>query len=256
MPHTLLDDIPNLVPTTIVKAISEVVGDGIQEIMNGLETTNSESALFWDLLNTELVKAFATGDCMAYKVKRGPWQMILLYEKESKCLFSIMREQRFKEIVAERPKRRKMSYLDMLTHTFNSDLQSQSTQLSLFSDAPLKKFEDEHLLKIQVEKLTKEIQEDSAVIQRYVLVLFDAKDYQLKSVRATMVDSNLNVVSEKKWTEYIDVQESVIMERLDGEEDGSSQFVSKLSLTAKGLEKKGKGSTDFRQQLQEEDNNA
>lgn len=82
----------------IVHSVSDAVGDKIKEDMAKLKTNNSEASRIWDFLNTDLCKFFNSGDCMAYSTKRGPWKMIMVYEKSTGYLYTFMREKRFSEI--------------------------------------------------------------------------------------------------------------------------------------------------------------
>lgn len=249
MSYTQLDNINETVIKKIVANMQEVIGDGIKEDMHHLKTSNSKASRVWDLLNTALLNNFNTPYCMSYDFKRGPWQMVMLYEKETGFLFTIMREKRFKEISSKIISRKNMHYIDMFVRHLNFDLQSNIEQISLFPHS----FNDETCLEERVNSLLRNLKEDGAIITRHVLVLFDIKFDELNSIRAVMVDRNLNIVVEQDWTKYIEVQESTVINKIFAENIISDKPTRGLELKAKALARKD--SSPLRQLESEQKNN-
>jgi uncharacterized protein DUF5986 len=166
------------------------------------------------LLNTDLCTKFNSPDCMAYKSNRGPWEMVMVYEKNSGFLYSIMREKRYKEIRDKIRKRKHMHYVDILVRHLNSDLISTTRQLSFIPNISVT-FEDQDKVAEAVQKLLKNLLEDDVVLKRHVLVLFEGTKFQLSSVRAVMVDSNLDIVVQEDWSKYISIEESIIVDKVE-----------------------------------------
>ncbi|WP_195986073.1 DUF5986 family protein [Clostridium sp. D33t1_170424_F3] len=220
----------------ITQCISDAVGDKIREDvrLHGLRTQNSTPTRIWDLLNTDLCRHFNSPDCMAYTSKRGPWEMILVYEKQSGFLYTFMREKRFAEIRAKVGKRRRMHYVDMLVRHLNSDLKAPIEQLSMFPTH----FDDEARLAESIQTLLANLLEDGAIVRRHVLVLFESARFVLTSVRAVMVDTNLNIVSEQNWSSSILVEESVIADQVKEPKDPANTPARGLKLTAKATARK------------------
>jgi len=171
---------------------------------------------------------------MAYTSKRGPWEMILVYEKQSGFLYTFMREKRFTEIRAKVGKRRRMHYVDMLVRHLNPDLRAPVGQMSMF---PVH-FDDETQLAESVRTLLANLLEDGAVVRRHVLVLFESARFILTSVRAVMVDTNLDIVIEQDWSNAISVEESVIAEQVDEPKNPANVPARGLKLTAKAAARK------------------
>ncbi|MCQ4638566.1 DUF5986 family protein [Anaerovorax odorimutans] len=227
-------DVDAKVVKEIVGIVNDSIGDRIKEDVRKqrLRTQNSTPTRIWDLLNTSLCEHFESDDCMSYITKRGPWQMVMLFEKKSGFLFTFMREKRFAQL-AQDSKRKNMHYLDMLTRHLNSDLQGSQNQMSLFE----KRFNDQDQLQEAIDKLLKDLHKDDAIIQRHILVLFESSHYVLNSVRAVMIDSNLDIVAEVDWSEHIVAEESTIV----GYTSGTSVMDSPtrgLKLTKKAAERK------------------
>ena len=75
---------PDLI-AKIVRCVEDAVGDDIQADIqrNDLQTRNSVPARIWDLLNTNVIKTLNTEDCTIAKAHRGPWEMLVIFEKSS-----------------------------------------------------------------------------------------------------------------------------------------------------------------------------
>lgn len=199
-----------LVAQKMVHIINDAVGDKIKKDMHGLKTTNSKPTRFWDILNTDLINSFASVDLMTYDTHRGPWQMIMIYEKSSGYLYTFMRESRYAELYNQTNKRKNMHYLDILSRHLNADLIFPYHQETLFPN----KFNDEDKLEKAVQSLIHNLQEDGAELKKHVLVLFESIEYDLTSVRAVMIDTSLNIVKSQDWSQYISAQESIISDNI------------------------------------------
>lgn len=219
----------------IVRCLEDAVGDRLKEDVqrNHLRTHNGDGGRVWDFINTGLCECFDGPDCMAGITKRGPWEMVLVYERESKRLFTFMREARFAAIQKDMPRRRRMHYLDMLARHLNSDLLAPG-QIGWFD----KTFADEDDLKELVGRLLSTLESDGVIIERHVLVLFESRGYQLTSVRAVMVDTNLNIAAEENWTSNIAAADSIIVDTVDDANAPANDPNHGLRLTRKAAARK------------------
>lgn len=220
-----------------VQCLSAAVGDRIKEDVrrNGLQTHLGDSGRIWDFLIDELHHSFESPDCKTYIVKRTR-QMACVYDRESRCFFTFMREDRFAEIQRQRPKRRRMHYLEMLAHYFNADLQAPFGQTSLFE----KEFDNQSDMHRVVDKMLWALRQDDATMERHVLVLFSSEDYQLTSVRAVMLDKNLDIAAEENWSGSIDISESVVVEAVENVAASTNDPNHGLQLTGKAIARKKK----------------
>lgn len=203
--------------TQIVECIASAVGDDIKEDIysHRLATQNSTPFRIWDLLNTKLCGAFQSSDCMAAPTKRGPWEMVVVYDKQSENLFTFMREKRYAELHESVNKRKAPHYVDALVRVLNAELLAPIGQTSLFQDNP--NLTDDETLSSIVQKVLNNLQIDSGLVRHHVLVLFESSHFELNSVRAIMVDSCLNIVTEQDWSSYIAFEESTIMEQVESQ---------------------------------------
>lgn len=225
---------PELI-SKIVRCVEEATGDDIRiDIQkNNLQTRNSVPARVWDLLNTNLINVLDIDECTIAKTKRGPWEMLVIFEKTTQCVFTFMREKRFEELKKQQRRRRNMHYVDMLSKQFNNDLLAEEKQLSLFEVS----FSDEDRLSELVQNLLSELHGEADIVKNHVLVLFETVGFQLTHIRAVMVTPSLDIAKDcnENWSQYISGYESAVVEKIETPESPSNQPSRGLSLKPKAL---------------------
>lgn len=222
----------------IVRCVEDATGDDIRiDIQkNNLQTRNSVPARIWDLLNTNLINELDIDECTIAKTKRGPWEMLVIFEKTTQCIFTFMREKRFEELKKQQRKRKNMHYVDMLSKQFNSNLLAEESQLSLFKTS----FADEDRLSELVQNLLSDLKSDADIVKNHVLVLFDTVGYQLTHIRAVMVTPSLDIAKgcNENWSQYISGNVSTVVEKIETSDSPSIQPSRGLSLKPKALNRK------------------
>lgn len=233
--HTNDISFPSELVAKIVRCVEDAVGDDIRADIrrNDLRTANSIPSRIWDLLNTNIIKTLDTEECTIAKAHRGPWEMLIVFEKSTQCILTFMREKRFMELRNRQHKRGHMHYIDMLTKQFNKDLLSDQQQLSFIPHT----FSDEDRLAELVQTMLHDLEGDSKVVRHHVLVLFETVGYQLAHIRAVMVAPSLDIAqnSEQDWSRYIAREESTVVETVATPNATGNQPNRGLSLTAKAM---------------------
>lgn len=234
--HNELSAVSSVVASKMVTCVQSAVGDDIREdiFSRGLRTQNSTPMRIWDLLNTGLYSALGTADCMIVSTKRGCWEMVITYERSSGYIYTFMREKRYDQLHKQIRKRGHMHYVDALVRHLNPDLCAPIEQLSLFEVH----FTDEEMLSEIVQKLLTDLVESGVIIKRHVLVLFNSSAYELLSIRAVMIDRNLNIVEQEDWSQFISAEESVIAEHTEDTDSPFNKPSRGLNLTSKALSRK------------------
>lgn len=233
--HTNNTSFPPKLVAEIVRCVEDAVGDDIRADIqqNDLQTKNSVPSRIWDLLNTNIIKTLDTMDCTIAKAHRGPWEMLVVFEKTTQCIFTFMREKRFSELQKRQRTRRRMHYIDMLTHQFNSKLISDQQQTTLYPHT----FSDKDRLAELVTALLRDLEGDAEIVRHHVLVLFDTVGYHLTSIRAVMVTPTLDIAqnSEHDWSQYISANESTVIEKVVHPDAPENQPGHGLTLKPKAL---------------------
>lgn len=233
--HTSPISFPPEMIAKIVRCVESAVGDDIREDVqnSGLQTKNSVPFRIWDLLNRNLIKALEIEDCTVADSHRGPWEMLVIFEKSTRCILTFMREKRFAELRKHQHRREHMHYVDMLAKQFNEDLLSDQQQLCFLPHT----FADEDRLAELVQTLLQDLGSEAEIVRHHVLVLFDTVGYQLTSIRAVMVTPSLDIAKngEQDWSQYITADESVIVEKVENPCAPQNQPNRGLTLTAKAV---------------------
>ena len=214
---------------SIIKCLSEAIGDDVKGCLRrenlNEKRSNGKKLLKWDFINRNFIMNFSAGNLTAEYAKRGAWNMVPLYDKETGTIYTVMREERFREIQRKQPKRKKAHYVDALIQSFNFDLNTEH-QLSLFEE---QSFDEEEV---------KSIVDDSekTVIKRYKTILFEEYNSELIAVRCCVLDSSLQVFEEEDWSTYITHSESVVVDTVA---DSNEPHTSNIKLKDKARKKAG-----------------
>lgn len=232
-----LNNVSENIARSIVACIEDAVGDNIKAdiFSNRLTTTNSVPSRIWDYINRNL-KEIGFDDCVVSNTNRGPWQMTVVYDNNTRCIFTIMREKRFKQLRNAQKKRNKMHYVDMLAKQFNSGLTCTCKQTSLFAEHY---FNDEENLSALVQQLLNDLVDDLDLVNNHILVLFDTVENELMSIRAVMITPSLDIAddSEVSWSQYIS-NNSVIIEKISSVDSIKNTPSRGLKLSAKATQRK------------------
>lgn len=219
----------------LVPAIEDAVGDDMKAIVygNNFETKNCFPSLIWDLINRNLSHSLVPM-CDPTKLRRGPWDILVFYDKESQCIITLMREERFSDLCKNQSQRK--HYLRLLAHLYNSNLQPK--QQGLFDPLPATPI-DEEIAEL-AKKLEADINSNNNFIRHHVLILFKTVGFQLTQVRSVMVTPTLDIAvnSEQDLSQYIQANESVIVEKVVNPTAPENQPDRGLALKPKALERK------------------
>lgn len=225
------------VASFLVSVLETGVGDNIKEDVraNRLVKPNSTPSRIWDFINRDVEEQADKHGCLCNLTKRGPWTMSVLYDSSSKQIITLMREKRFEELQRGKKNRKSMHYLDAFSQCLNGELCAPSKQQSIFEADQVS---DKTLYEANkvVEKMTASFEKDGE-IEHHVLVLFSSEGYQLTSVRAVIIDSDLEIVCSSNWSEYISASESVVAEVVTEEDLAYANPRRGLKLNAKATQR-------------------
>ena len=115
----------------VFEALSEVAED-YQFMISQYPTVthNARAGARWDIINTNLVKKLKNMNIEAAIIKRGFWEMALLLSGEDNCIYTLMRKNRFEDIISN-PAKNAPKYVQALA-TLNSDLGLANPELFEF----------------------------------------------------------------------------------------------------------------------------
>lgn len=205
-----LDRISAQVVQNIYQCLFQAVGEDYQEAESylGLETHISQPFMIWDLINRNLIRSFSESDVLYSTKKRGMWEVLLLYDKKSRMLLSFMKDARFKDI-QKANRGCKPQYIQALL-LLNQSVQANDKQQKLFDIA--EPDYNEHL-KTLLDSLCANFMEPIvSEIKHHALIVFSSSYGQLTSLKAYVLDSDLDVVSDK---DLLDVVKPIMSNEVD-----------------------------------------
>lgn len=181
---------------SIVQALTDAVRADVQEFTKEfpLETNNGIEFLKWDFINSNLIRNASDERLRAIRVKRGRWELILLYDSELKYLYTFMKHKRFKQLQDQRGKREKAHYIDALV-LLNKGQHSGKDQLSLFEDTAWDEGAESLL-----QSIAREHQNE---IKCFAVIGFSTLKGDVTSVSAIIPTVELEIAHEVDWSEFI-----------------------------------------------------
>ena len=234
-----LHEIGNSLGKVIATCIQMACGDSIKEDIrvNRLITTNSVPTRIWDFIFSHLHAMVTMPLVHIGLTKRGPWQMVLVFDENTGLLLSLMREERYKQLCQDDPHERRYHYVRCLAKELNDGLPTNDKQLQWdIID------ETETELDI-VQRIAASMIEDLAfpanLIKHHALVLFSAREHETQSIRCVMVDGGFDIIDEVSWNKYLQVTEGIVTDTADDSPAPHENPLKGLKLTRKALEKKG-----------------
>lgn len=223
------------VATDIVSAIYNVADFMKEEIArHKLISNNRKSGLYWDKLNTNMHDTIATSGGASDIVRVGFHQFLLA--RYGGYRFTLMREARFFDVMADVKADGKLSYQNLLVQLCNRDLEAEVAQMTMY---PFHEYDTDEI-STRINRLFGSVQEndDSGY---YVMILFDIySDFELRKIKAVIVDPNFDVVEEQDWSHYIPVEGSVIVEQVSDVKAPSNNPSRGITLKPKAFELKSK----------------
>ncbi|MCJ8173514.1 DUF5986 family protein [Clostridium botulinum] len=224
----------------IEKSLSNAIGDDIKiDIkINELDTRNSVPNRIWDFINRNISKNFPEEEYVAKPTKRGRWEMKPIFEKSTGILYTLMREERLSELKKEVTKRKSAHYVQALSEVLNKELTTCGEQLSLFEKQSY--YAEEKIREI-VHKIFNDLSIPDNIVKHHAIILFSSNNYELVSLKCCIVKSDLSIVAQSDWSNYIEASESTVAEVTVEPETSYMNPTSGLKLKQKAKDKIGQG---------------
>ncbi|MBX7001915.1 hypothetical protein EX219_09990 [Bacillus aerophilus] len=192
----ILDNHKSLIIRSVADAFNKDVKAFKEEF--DLETYNNVKFLKWDFTNTNIIRNLPHQNFDCVKAKRGPWIFVLIYNKISGTLFTLMRKDRFFEI-QEKTKRDKIHYIDAFSSINKGEKASEVIykQIDIF-DMDSKAWNKE--VNVVLEDLLKHIPGE---VKKYVLLTFKNEKNEIVDFSALILTPSLGIAYEESWNEFI-----------------------------------------------------
>lgn len=198
-----LNNIPYNVKSQIFECISDAVSEDMQEADSKLnfKTHVSFPFLKWDLLNRNLISKFDGSNIIFSDTKRGFWEILLMYEPNSKTVISFMRKSRFYTIKNSKSNNRP-KYIQSLVQ-LNDELVAPVKQIALFEDETYSQEFNQELLAILDQMCNNFSEHINQSEVNHTILVFDEYRGMVTSMEAFVLDNDFNVVFEENWLDIV-----------------------------------------------------
>lgn len=165
-------------------------------------TQNGRGAAIWNNIYTQLVKNFSVPGFKTDTISRGPWELVYIFDENTKYLYTFMRENNFANLHKGCMQDRVYHYSNILSR-LNGELlgiyEPQYQQMSFVDTVTIDEDTDiklESLLQAMVSKINDHI-------ERYAIVLVDCKRGMVQQIECVIPIAYMNPMYREDWSEYI-----------------------------------------------------
>lgn len=188
----LSDNDRHAITNGVFKAITHDMPDHIQD--ENLPTAVGSSLFRWNYINRNISQNLGGHFEICFS-PRGPWKVMLLFERDLGFTFSIMSEKNFAKLQKKRPDG--IHYLEAL---ISQNAQYDVIEGQLQIDGFERKERDAGL----VEKLRDELMQFDGIIYNHFLILFDYAFNKVLSVRVVLLTRQMEVAFSEDWSTYLE----------------------------------------------------
>ncbi|MBO5948454.1 hypothetical protein J6Q66_06430 [bacterium] len=183
----------------IAISISEGIGIDFVDARKQLDTftKNSSPTLIWDLINSNLKNRLGQDYACIYKKQRGIWEFLLIIDKKSKKVITVMRENRLRSII-KHPYKNKKHYAAALA-LLNENLKPRQRKLV---NIPLNSVDNEFLQELSQE-LCSEIEQNMLKESLYCILSFKSSSGVMTAFSANYLTRNLEISETISLNDFI-----------------------------------------------------
>lgn len=195
------------ITSSILDAVTDDIIQDTRQAGLNRSYMNSYPSRIWDLLNRNLFSVYGENDDIIIRpTLRGAWHLIVIFDKSTNMLVTIMREERFQTVKKDR--KNGHHYIAHLAQIFNVNL--EKNQQTIFDQES-----DKTEAQKTVEKICSDLCISMETVKHHAIVLFSAKNEILHSIRCVMINRNFDECESVSWNEYISVNESTVVEQVN-----------------------------------------
>lgn len=165
-------------------------------------TQNGRGAAIWNNIHTQLVKNFSMPGYKTGIISRGPWDLIYIFDEDTKYLYTFMREDNFINLHKGDMQERLFHYSNILSKLNGQLLDTYEPEYQQMSFGNVITIDDDTDTKLEslLQVLVSSIDEK---IDRYAIVLVDCKHGLVKHIECVIPIAYMNPVYREDWSKYI-----------------------------------------------------
>lgn len=165
-------------------------------------TRNGKGAVIWNHIYTQLAKNFSRLGYQVGVIPRGPWELVYIYDEESKYLYTFMRESNYKNLHKSKEHEKLFHYSNVLSR-INGKLkgvyESEYEQMSFVEGLNIDADTDIELSDI-LNRMTRNVHGE---IKRYCIVLVECKKGMVQNIECIIPIAYSSPIYRENWSKYI-----------------------------------------------------
>lgn len=209
-------------------------------------TQNGKGGAIWNNIHTQLVNNFSSPDFKTGIISRGPWDLIYVYDCNTKYLYTFMREQNYCNLHKGNMAKNLYHYSNILSRLNGELLETYEPQYRQMSFVNTLNIDSDVDAKLE-SALNKMVSAIDDEIERYALVLVECRRGIVSHIECLIPIAYMNPMYREDWSEYINaeyVTEEYHVEETLPDDDAvmlySTNADVNLSLRDETMEKKAK----------------
>ena len=200
-------------------------------------TQNGRGAAIWNNINTQLVKNFSMPGFRTNIISRGPWDLVYLFDENTKYLYTFMREATFNDLHKGNMQDKVFHYTNILGR-LNGELLGTYTPLFQqysFAGEVTVDVDTDSQLELLLKTITSSIDD---CIDRYAIVLVDMKCGTVNHIECVIPIANKNPMYREDWSKYISAEYTTesyhVEETMPDYDDGLYLSNADINLSVRG----------------------
>lgn len=165
-------------------------------------TQNGKGAAIWNEIHTQISNNFVSDDFQIGQISRGLWDLVYLYDKRTKYLYTFMRDENFKNLHKGRMSDKLYHYSNVLSRLNSELLGTYEPQYKQLSFIDMVCIDDEIDTKLSA-LLESMINSVDGEIERYAIVLVDCVKGVVKEIKCVVPLAYAEPMYVENWSEYI-----------------------------------------------------
>ncbi|WP_257129262.1 DUF5986 family protein [Bacillus toyonensis] len=186
----------------IIQRVQASLSKASDRLANDYGFNNGHGMAKWSFIYSHQLGNDAE-ELASFKTKRNGWKVTGLVDTTSKTLFFLLSQDNLDARQTGKIKPKVMHYISAISGVCNADFQEKldlsqrrEMQISFGLD-----FDEEEARQIYKEML----QACPCEIEQFCVISLDMKGYELKSVKANILNENLDTLYEEDWSDFITV---------------------------------------------------
>jgi len=176
-----------------------------------LSFNNGFPLVRWAFINKRLYLDVQNENVMNLKCKRGPWQLVLMFDKPTGYLYVFMKNSRFEEVQSgSRQASTPFHYIEALA-SYNIGVESELDEYNINKDRlgeyqTYLEIDSESVAILTEEILNSMLGDMKEQVKRLVVVTFTTSNLGITEFKAIIPTTNLDIIYQEDWSTFIDVE--------------------------------------------------